>query len=290
MTRKSASGLRTAFYFFGILLLLVHRPLLGAKDQKMKPEELIAKHLDSIGTPEARVAAKNRVAVGAGQILFRLPSTGNLNGKAELISDGKMMRISMIFDLADYPSEQFAFDGSKINTSQIRPGVRVNMAAFAYQYDTLLKEGLIGGTMTTAWCLFDVAGRQPKLEYTGLKKVDGKQLHELKYRAKKGAADLIITLHFDPETYRHVHTEYRLVQPANMAGTPAESSTQRDTLYHIEERFSDFRTVDSLTLPYAWKLTYSREGMGTTLLSEYNIVLAQIAHNQTLDAKAFGIK
>jgi hypothetical protein len=253
----------------------------------MKPEELVAKHLDSIGTPEARAAVRNRVATGVGQVVFRLPSTGLKQGNADMVSEGKKLRIWMVFNANDYPSEQFCYDGNKVTVSQIQPGIRAYLATFIYQYDVLVKEGLLGGSMSTAWCLLDVAGRQPKMDYNGLKKVDGKQMHEIRYRAKKGASDMIVSLHFDPETFRHVHTEYRLVQPANMADNPAASSGQHDTIYHIEETFSDFKTVDALTVPHSWKVTFSREGMGATILCEDNLGISRILHNQTLDPKMF---
>ncbi len=289
MISHSSGSYRAVFCFLATLFSVVLGPSLAAKEPKMKPEELVAKHLDSIGTPEARAAIKTRTAVGNGQIIFRLPSTGNLNGNSEVVSDGKKTRISMVFGVPNYPSEQFLFDGNNANTSQIRPGVRVSMALFAYTYDVMLREGLLGGTMTTAWALLDVAGRQPKLEYTGLKKVEGRQLHELRYRAKKGAGDLQVFLRFDPETFRHVQSEYRLTQPANMASTPAESSSQRDTLYRILEMFDDFKTIDGVTVPFSWKLKFSREGMGNTLLSEEAISLTQVVHNRPLDAKTFDL-
>lgn len=281
---------RAAIGLLGAFLVLMHYAHLRADAQKLKPEELIAGHLGSIGTPEARAAVQNRLATGSGQIIFRLPASGTLNGKCEVVSDGRRLRLSMLFAVVDYPSEQISFDGSNVRTSQVRPGVRLALANFVYAYDVLLREGLIGGSMTAAWCLLDVSRRQPKIEYTGLKKIDGRRMHELKYQAKKGSGDFRILLHFDPETFRHLHTEYRLVQPAQMVSVPADSPSQRDTLYHIEESFGDFRTVDGLTLPHAWKLTYSREGSGSTFLVDHNLSLSQVLHNQALDAKAFAIR
>ena len=38
--------------------------------QKLKPEEIVAKHLDSIGTAEARMATKTRMAVGDATVTF----------------------------------------------------------------------------------------------------------------------------------------------------------------------------------------------------------------------------
>lgn len=287
MARESLLTPRTMIGMLGIVILAIFTHSPAAKDQKLKPEELVAKHLESIGTAEARAAAKNRVENGTGQVIFRLPSSGQLTGAGSIVSEGKMMRLSLVFNANDYPSEQVAFDGNKIIASQIRPGVRGNLAQFAYQHDVLLKEGLLGGAMSTAWCLLDVAGRQAKLDYGGTKKIEGRQLHELRYRPRKGAYDLQVSLYFDPETWRHVRSEYRMVQPPGMASNPGESSSRHDTLYHLDEVFEDFVTVDSLTLPKTWKLRYSGEGMGTTILCEYSIAVKQIAHNQALDAKAF---
>jgi hypothetical protein len=38
--------------------------------EKMKPEELIAKHLEAIGTAAARAAVKNRMMNGSAQVIF----------------------------------------------------------------------------------------------------------------------------------------------------------------------------------------------------------------------------
>ena len=287
MIRFSKHIYRAVFYSCLAAFLVYDYLSAVAKDTKMKPEELVVRHLESIGTAEARSAAQSRVASGVGQVVFRLPSSSIKQGSAGMISEGKKLCISMVFSSTDYPSEQFCFDGSKVTVSHIQPGVKVFLPAFVYQYDVLMKEGLLGGSMSTAWCLLDVAGRQPKLDYNGLKKVDGKPMHELRYRAKKGIGELVVLLHFDPETFRHVHSEYHLVQPASMANSPVESSGLQDTYYHVEETFSDFKAVDGLTLPHSWKLTFSREGMGKSILIEDSLGVSQIQHNQTLDPKLF---
>ena len=47
------------------------------------------------------------------------------------------------------------------------------------------------------------------MTFEGLKKIDGQELYDLRYRPHKGT-DLDINLYFDPETYRHVETVYTL--------------------------------------------------------------------------------
>ncbi len=286
MTNTSLSTSIKWLTFLFVLLFAGVTPL-AAKDPKMKAEEVIAKHLASIGTPEARAAIRNRAVEGIAQVIFRLPNPGALKGRGHVLSEGRQYHIGMDFNALEYPAEQLAFDGDKVTVSQVRPGQRSHLSMFVYQFDVLMKEGLLGGVMTTAWALLDLPGRQPKLDYSGLKKIGGKQLHELKYRARKGAADLQVSLYFDPETFRHVSTQIRLVQPATMGRTPTESAGQRDTIQTIVESYDDFRTVDSLTLPHAYKLVQTIEGQNSATLVDYNIAAAQIRHNQTLDPRVF---
>jgi hypothetical protein len=153
----------------------------------------------------------------------------------------------------------------------------------------MLREGLLGGTMTTAWALLNTLQRQPKLNYSGQKKVDGRQVHELKYRAKRGAGDLQISLYFDAGTFRHVGSQYKLVQPANMQTNINESSGQRDTLYLVSERFDDFRQVAGLTLPHTYKLVYTMEGP-VTVLQDWVINLEQVVDNNPVDSKYFVVE
>ncbi len=289
MAIGSAHGRRGVPLMLATLVLVFHDPPLGAIHPAIKPEELVAKHLSSIGSAEARSAVKNRVASGAAQVTFRLPTSGRLPGNGTILSDGGRVRIEMMFAALDYQSERLVFDGRSVDVGQLRLRVRSNLADFVYQYDVLLKEGLMGGTMTTAWPLLDLAGRQPKLDYAGLRKVEGKQLHELRYRPRRGAWDLQIALFFDPQDFRHVLSQYRLVLRGRMAAAPPDSTSQMDTFYRIDERFDDFRPVDALILPHAYQLVFNREGPGTGVLCEYRIALDRILHNQSIDADAFVI-
>jgi hypothetical protein len=273
-TRTVALLLRLSALTFALLL----PALVFAGGQKIKPAELVEKHLASIGTAEARAAVRNRVAAGDADVVFRLGAIGQLSGTGTFLSEGPMIRLGMTFNAVEYPGELFGFDGKKVTVAQIQPGVRSPFGNFVYTYDALLKEGLLGGTISTAWPLLDLAHRQPKLQYTGLKKIEGKQLHELKYEIKKGGTDLQVALYFDPESFRHVRSQYTLSLPEAMGGSPEVSS--------LVETFDNFKEVDGLTLPHAYKIILQRGGY----LAEWNFAVTQVMHNKQIDPKLFVVQ
>jgi hypothetical protein len=258
----------------------------GAKDEKIRPDELIARHLASIGSAEAIAAARSRTISGEVVLTFHLGDHGKLHGTASIFSEKEKARINMIFNSIQYPGDQLAYDGKAVTASYVRPGLRSQLSRFIYAHAFLLREGLIGGTTTTAWALLNAAERQPKLKYTGLKNVEGRRRHELSYRAKRGAGDLQVWLYFDPETFRHTCSLYKLVRTANMATEITESPYQRDSIYKILEEFEDFREVDGLTLPYRYKLTFSVEGE-PTVLHDWVISVDEVRHNAPLQPGTF---
>jgi hypothetical protein len=269
------------------LLLAVLSLTASAKDEKLKPEEIVNKNLAAIGTQEARAAVKSRIVSGTADVVFRLGGHGQMQGKGNMLSEGQKTRISMIFGGLDYPGEHLAYDANKVTVGQVRPGERSALSSFVYLQTTLMKEGLLGGTLSTAWALLDNQGRQGRLDYNGLKKIEGKQLHEVKYRPKKGPGDLTIFLYFEPETFRHVRSQYRMLQPPPMATTPTESSSMRDTIYLLVEQFDDFKSFDGITLPQSYKISFTIEGMGRTFLADWLMKTGEVIHNQEIDPKYF---
>ncbi len=87
---------------------------------------------------------------------------------------------------------------------------RSRLGNFLFLQEEVLREGLFGGVLSTAWPLLNTQIRTRSLKYEGLKKVDGQQLYDISYIPKKRfeSGDLSIHLYFDPETYRHVLTVY----------------------------------------------------------------------------------
>src|SRR5438309_8392384 len=195
-----------------------------ADKEKMKPEELVAKHLESIGLAEARAAARSRIITGTAVASFRMGGHGQAQGKALLASQGPKSLITMVFGLVDYPHEKIAYDGQKVTVGQVRPGVRTLLGRFLAANGLAFSEGLAGGTLSAAWPLLDLTSRNAKLQYEGLKKIGKRELHALKYSAPK-SSDLKVTLFFEHETFQHVRTEYhQTIESPIAANKPGESA------------------------------------------------------------------
>jgi len=79
------------------------------------------------------------------------------------------------------------------------------------------------------------------------------------------------------------------VQPASMASRPEDSYGQVDTTFTLQEVYSDFRIVDSISLPHAYKLIMTIEGP-TAYIAEWNIHAGQVTHNQTIDPAVFAVR
>ena len=202
--------------FWLLTLVLSAPPLIRAADQK--PEELVARHLDSLGTAEARAANKSRVIQGPAT--FKMPVGGGsqLEGKGAVVSEERKLNIMMKF-ASDYRGEQFISDGDKWSIAATTADHRrTAFGEFVKSQPLLLQEGLLGGALSTAWALANIEHNHPHLSSAGLKKVDGRQLLDLHYESKRGN-DMDIHLYFDPETYRHVLTVYSLTAASGFGGS-----------------------------------------------------------------------
>ncbi|HEX5703640.1 MAG TPA: hypothetical protein VFX97_10615 [Pyrinomonadaceae bacterium] len=258
-------------------------------EQKMKPEELVAKHLDSIGTAEARAAARNRIINGVSAMTLKQGGTGNLVGSALMASEGDKNLLMMAFERADYPLERIGYNGRKLSVKEVRPGVRTPLGEFFRTHDEMFREGLVGGTLSQSWPLLNVAERKPKLEYGGTKKIDGRLAHELKYTPNKGAS-LKMKLYFDAENFRHIRTEYERVIAATMGARPIDSSSRLDTRYKVIEEFLDFKEENGLTLPHTYKFELQISSGNAPLLLDWVISLQKFSFNQSMSGKEFDVE
>jgi outer membrane lipoprotein-sorting protein len=263
-------------------------------DNTLTPAEIVAKHLDSIGSAETRAGVQSIVARGSSRVILRLGGEGQATGQVVIASQGHMNLINMAFDSADYPSERIAFDGKNMYSSQIRPAVPTRLAQFLLREDGIFREGLIGGTLSAAWPLLNISDRNPKLEYAGLKKIGDSQCHMLRYIPRKGS-DLKITLFFDAETFQHVRTEYEKTYAASMprrmaprVGATEQNGMATDSHLKIVEEFSDFKLEGKLTLPHSYKLELSFQTETRPLLADWELSLDRFGFNQSIGPDQFG--
>ena len=256
--------------------------------EKLKPEEVIARHLQSIGPADARSSINTRIISGTSYVVFRTEPMGQAYGRAVLASDGLKNLIGMSFNSPVYPREQFGFNGSSFSSAFVTPGVRSSLGSFLMNHDLVFKHGLMGGTLSTSWSLLDTAVRQPKLEYIGVKKIEHRSLHELRYMPR-GGSDLSISIFFDEENFRHVRTEYRRVIAANLGNRTYGNVEERESRYKMIEEFANFSAEQQLTLPHTYTITLTVDAQGTTFSAEWQLKLTQFTFNQKIDPTSFSI-
>ena len=254
--------------------------------EKMQPEELVAKHLAAIGTAEARNSARSRIVAGNSLMNLKTGGRGNINGPALLASQKDKVLLKAEFSSASYPFERFGFDGRKLHAKQYQPGVRSPLAEFFLSHETLFSEGLIGGTLSSAWPLLNLSERNPKLQYAGTDKIDGRQVHKLKYTPRQGS-ELKITIFIDAENFQHLRTEYERVIAAPMGQTPAESASQRETRYKLVEDFRDYRAEGGLTLPHTYTIQYSVFQLNSPLALDWTFNLTRFTFDYPIEEKEF---
>lgn len=266
-------------------LFLVFASASFVSGQKMKAEDVVAKHLESIGTEQARKAVKSMISVGDAKYKIISKKNIEIGGRVVLASAAEKNFFGMNLEAADYQMDKLSFDGSKVKASFVRQGQRSLLGNFILSSEALLKESLLGGTLSTSWALLDMANKKAELSYDGTKKIDGKETYVLKYTPK--SSDLNIRLYFEKETFRHVRTEYKQTFSAGIGRNPNQSAGYDESRLTVTEDFGDFKKEKDLTLPHNYRLNYSVIGQNGTSEVEWTFALTEFAFNPTLDDKTF---
>lgn len=282
----------TAKYLLTPLLLLIITVPTSSRfrfdEDDLTAEEVVAKHLDSIGTTEARASTTSRVILGTALAVARIGGSGHAEGQAVLASRGNNSLVGMAFTVPNYPYEKMGYDGKKLTVAELTPGVRSELGKFFMAHEMPFREGLLGGTLSTAWPLLNLSSRKAVVKYEGTKKLQGHKMVVLRYETKNDSG-LKTKLYFDAETFRHVRTEYedRIIQ--QMADQPGRTQKQGDSITKLVEEFSDFKTVGDVTLPHSYKLQLSIEMLGRRVLQDWTLSLSQFVANRKLDDKEFDV-
>jgi hypothetical protein len=253
---------------------------------KVNPGELVAKHLEAIGKAEARNSSRSRIVAGTSLMNLKAGGRGTINGPALLASQKEKVLLKAEFASAGYPFEKVGFDGRKLHAKQYSPGVRSPLAEFFLSHETLFSEGLIGGALSSAWPLMDLAGRGPKLQYGGTEKIDGRQAHKLKYTPRDGG-ELKITIFIDAENFQHLRTEYERVIAAPMGETPGASASMREMRYKLVEDFRDFKTEGGLTLPHTYTILYTVSRLNQPIALDWTFNFTRFTFDYPIEEKQF---
>lgn len=287
--------------FILVTLTVIGVPWSSRADDKPKVEEIIAKHLESIGAAETIASVTSRIIAGSVTANMRAPKQAKMSGSALLASEGAHNTIGMGFENPGKYEERFAFDGNNVSVGYARPGVRGVWGDFLLTHDNIIKLGLVGGTLSTSWPLVNMVEKKQKLEFNGTKKIGDHTLYAIKY-VPRGSSDLEIQLFFDTQTYQHIRTEYTRVISAGLgsgqipSGRPASaaqsgavdgSGQQRTTRYKMTEEFSDFRKESGLMMPHAYKITLELDTRGGTQLIDWEINLTDFLFNQKIPPTTF---
>jgi hypothetical protein len=99
-------------------------------------------------------------------------------------------------------------------------------------------------------------------------------------------------LYFDPDTFRHLRTTYEIDSSTTGGfGTSPGTGTYVGTATlgtevrrYLTEEFGDFREVDGITLPFAYKLQYSS---AAGRITNWILEVTNVSHPQTLDESVF---
>jgi len=278
--------------FLSVLTVLgLFSRLFGQEHSPLSAEDVVARHLDAIAPATVRASTKSRAVQGTAVYRILVGGSGSVEGKSGMVSEDHKLRFMVKFQRSDYRGEQFIFNDGKFEIAFANDDqTRSPFADFVRTHEAILREGLFGGVLSMNWALLDVPGRKPKLTYEGLKKIEGQQLHEMRYQPRK-SSDLEIQLYFDPETFLHVRTVYTLSIGSNVGQDITQSAKQRPERIRLEERFSNFKDVDGQRLPEHWNIQFTRElPSGSTTVVEWDLSEGQIDNNIGLDPKNFEAK
>lgn len=265
-----------------------------SRAQKMTAEDVLSKHLDSIGAKDKRAAIVNQVIFSDVKFIVK-GSSSRTNGKALFFSSGAKNLWGITLSSNDYPGDKFSYNGKNVKVGYLRPGVRSILGGFVYSYGELLKDGLLGGALSSSWTLLHADSKKIKLSYEGMKKIDDKDTYVLSYTPKSGS-DLTVKMYFDAKNFHHLRTEYNRFIAARQGTNVDSSAGQTADRYHLVEDFSDFQNLGGLTLPGTYKLFYSYTSNSTTQTTgssnrelEWDFKVTNFSYNQKFDENAFDI-
>lgn len=270
---------------FALSLMMVAYIAVSAAGQDLKPEEVVARHLDSLGKKEARETLKTLMAVGQSEFESRVPAIKG-GGRAVVVSDPSNLFFVLSLNSKEYPFEKIGFFNGKQSLPFVTPGGRSLLGTFIAEHEKVLSGGLFNGSMSLNWALLHVEKMKPIMKSGGTKNIDGRRVHVINYFTSGGSSEFTIKLYFDGETFHHVRSEYRREIRAKTPVFGVANQISNSTL-ELTEYFADFRVVENVTLPFSYRVEFSSNSGSSTYQSSWGIKVEQYVLNQKLTADFF---
>lgn len=295
------------------LSLCMQMERLSAEESVLTPAQLIARHLQSIGKPDSLATVRSRGLTGKAAVQFVQGATGQLtDGQFICVSEGRNVGMTMKFSDVNYPGEYFAYNGQEATVGHIKPGQKSPIADFLYRHNAIMKEGFLGGVISVAWPFLKPQEGRYDLNAV-LENVNGRPYHVLECASRKLLGDVKVRLYFETGTYRHVRTDYRVVQSEDLTalkggivpgsssvaqGTPTKGpmdlkpgatiqGAQAKSVYLLRETFDTFANVGGLVLPQTYSIEYSVEGSGQSFIANWVLRAEHWMNNGKVDQDFF---
>jgi hypothetical protein len=254
----------------------------GAFAQDMKADEIVAKHLESIGPKAKREEVKTRIARGLSTFRSKLPDNSTA-GAAILVTDTNNFFFLSSFKSKDYPFEKIGLFSGKVSIPLIDAGNRSPLGAFINDNKRVIEEGIFGGTLSNLWGMESPKG---KISAAGKRKVNGKEAFVVDYFPKGGGSNFTVKLYFDMQTFQHVRTDYRIViEPrSDKIGVMGVQSGVKITLM---EEFGDYKDEAGLMLPHTYRVQYLTDSNSGTFEYNWGFNVTEYFFNQKLEPDFF---
>ncbi|PYS88651.1 MAG: hypothetical protein DMF62_09160 [Acidobacteria bacterium] len=249
--------------------------------QELKAEEIVAKHLASIGKADVRALVSNRVVTGLSQFTSKLPETKG-GGKAVIVSDKENLYFMISLNSKEYPNDKVGFFKDKVSLPFVTAGARSPLGAFIADHKKLLDNGLFLGSMTERWVLLNPHYYGGKIKNAGSKEINGRKAYCIQFfPSDGGSTEFFIRLYFDAETFYHLRTEYHhVISPRQ--DTFGVLGRQAGTILDLVEYYGDFQTVEGLTLPYSYQVDFKTASTSGTFEYSWGVKVAGYYYNQKL--------
>ncbi len=240
---------------YTLLVIVIALSVSAAFGQKLKPEDVVAKHIEAAGGIENLTAAMNRAAAGSANFRSKLPAK-ETDGRAIIASDGKNQMFFLQLNSQEYPNEKIGHFAGKTELPFVTAGARSPLGAFLADHDSILRDGLFLGVLNSNWALLNLDETGSKIRNVSGKNVDGQKTVGIEYTPKGvGSQDFSIRMYFDAKTFHHLRTVYtRQIQSS--PDTFGQLGRQAGVKQTLTETYGDHKAVDGLVLPHTYTAHY----------------------------------